>query len=90
MNLYKYYNNPEQLIAYEDRIKLVAEFAYSHANNEIGGPFPEGEAAIAKNASLSYRYARDVLEHPFPEGEKIISTDPILRTRYNRLFGTNI
>ena len=38
---------------------------YEYAKKVLKGPFPKGEATIAKNPEYSYAYARDVLKGPF-------------------------
>lgn len=90
MNLYRYFNKPEELNGYEDRLTLVHNLAFSHANSEIRGRFPEGESAIAKDVRHSYIYAKHVLKGRFPAGESIIAKNPMYRDRYNNEFGTNL
>ncbi|MGZ8924240.1 MAG: hypothetical protein ACXW2E_00020 [Nitrososphaeraceae archaeon] len=74
MNLYKYYNNPEQLYNYKICSASDPKLAYDYATR-YNRPFPEGEDAIAKSAYFSYRYAIDVLKGPFLKGEDRITTD---------------
>lgn len=59
--------------------------AYKYARDVVAGPFPSGEAVIAKNACHSYLYALNVLEGPFPKGEAAIITDPLWASDYARL-----
>ncbi len=49
--------------------------AYDYAKDVIGGRWPEGEAAIAKNAYRAYDYAKDVIGGRWPEGEPAIAKD---------------
>ena len=58
--------------------------AYFYAKNTIKGPFPEGEAVIAKNTYWSYNYALQVIEGRFPKGEAVIATDPYCAYDYAR------
>ncbi|MGZ8924245.1 MAG: hypothetical protein ACXW2E_00045 [Nitrososphaeraceae archaeon] len=74
MNLYKYYNNSEQLVGYEKAIFVIPELAYFHALHS-NSPFPEGEDTIATSAKWAYMYAKFVLKAPFPEGEDAIATE---------------
>jgi hypothetical protein len=39
----------------------------------LKGPFPAGEAAIAKHSMYAYEYAVYVLKGPFPAGEPMIA-----------------
>ena len=48
----------------------------------LNGPFPLGEAIIAKSASHSYWYARYVLSNSFPLGEDAISKENYYATLY--------
>jgi hypothetical protein len=43
----------------------------NYANDVIGGRFPGGEKAIAKNRRLAYRYAHSLLRGRFIEGESV-------------------
>jgi hypothetical protein len=74
MNIYQFHSNPESLDLYEERFTRVPNFALTHAEH-LGGRFPEGEAAIAKNAQTAFLYARDVIKERFPEGEAAIAKD---------------
>ncbi|MGZ8924359.1 MAG: hypothetical protein ACXW2E_00615 [Nitrososphaeraceae archaeon] len=86
MNLYNYYNNPEQLQGYQTAIITMPDMAYYHANNVLKGPFPEGEKAIATNAEYSYSYAVHVLKGPFPKGEPAITNEPAYSYLYALIF----
>lgn len=48
--------------------------AYNWANI-TGKPFPEGEAAIAKNTRTSFSYAKNVLNDEFLKGEEVLADD---------------
>ena len=57
MNIYKFHTDPECLDLYEERLTRVPKLAYERAKSLLRR-FPEGEAAIAKDAEYAYRYAK--------------------------------
>jgi hypothetical protein len=69
-------------------IKMAAYTAFRHASDR-GGPYPEGEAAIARDGALSYSYASAVLKGPFPQGEAEILKCPSLTRLYLKLIRDN-
>jgi lambda repressor-like predicted transcriptional regulator len=74
MNIYKFHTNPESLDFYKEVLTQVPRFAYEHAKS-LGRRFPEGEAAISKDAEYAYKYAKYVIEGRWPEGEATITKD---------------
>ena len=72
----KYHSQPEELKKREKALATEAWCVYSYAVDVLKGPFPAGEAVIAKDFKYAYYYARDVLEGPFPAGEAAISRSP--------------
>jgi hypothetical protein len=74
MNIYKFHTNPESLDHYEERLTKVPNLAYEHAESLLKR-FPEGEAAIAKDAWYAYWYARYIIKGRFPEGEAAMAKD---------------
>lgn len=83
MNLYTFYNKPEELDGYDNMLTTVPVLAYTHSR-EIQRRFPEGEAAIAKDAHYSVLYAVHRLGSRFPAGEATIATDPSSSVDYAR------
>jgi hypothetical protein len=69
----KYCGNSAELKKREKIFTKDPRTAYLYADHVLKGPFPAGEAAIAKNAGYAYRYAVDVLKGPFPAGEAAIA-----------------
>ena len=72
----------EQEYSADDLAK--SEKAYRYARYVLKGPFPAGEAAIAKSAHWSCRYAEFVLKKPFPAGEAAIAKDAWRSYEYAR------
>ena len=89
MNIYKYHADPESLDLYEERLIRVPKLAFEHAIS-LGKRFPEGEAAIAKDARFAYYYVIDVIKGRWPEGEATIANDWILRRRYEEKFNVEL
>ena len=50
-----------------------AYFAYHYAADVLEGPFPKGEAAIAKDAYYANHYANEVLRADFYYNGKLIT-----------------
>jgi lambda repressor-like predicted transcriptional regulator len=48
---------------------------------DTGKPFPEGEAAIIKDAASTYKYVRQIIDKPWPKGEAAIAKEA--HTSYN-------
>jgi hypothetical protein len=85
MNIYKYHSDPESLDHYEERLTRVPKLAFEHAKS-LRRRFPEGEAAIAKDAKYAYYYANEVIKGRFPEGETAIAKDPYFAYVYAKDF----
>lgn len=65
-------------------VRYNAESAFYHAKFIVNGPFPAGEATIAKDPFFAYRYAATILNSPFPAGEPAISNDGYCSMCYAR------
>ncbi|MGZ8924356.1 MAG: hypothetical protein ACXW2E_00600 [Nitrososphaeraceae archaeon] len=83
MNLYQYYNKPNQLHGYQKAIITIPGMAYQYVKNVLKSPFPEGEDAIATSAD--YSYARDVIKGKFEKGEDAI-INSIWKDKYLNFF----
>ena len=57
-------------------------YAYRYAAYVVKGPWPEGEAVIAKKASTAFHYANSVLHARWIPGEAVIANDPDYAWRY--------
>ena len=55
--------------------KQAAEWALWYADAVIQGPWPEGEALIAKDAQSAYDYADYIIGGRWPKGEAAIKND---------------
>ncbi|MGZ8924243.1 MAG: hypothetical protein ACXW2E_00035 [Nitrososphaeraceae archaeon] len=83
MNLYNYYNKPDELVGYMEATKSVPSIAYDHAFYVIRGPFSEGEDAIAKDPRLAELYAHHILKGRFEKAEDSIATDASASYHYS-------
>ena len=69
----KYRNNKEELKKREKYIAKVAEHAYLYARDVLHGPFPAGEAVIAKDVYFAHQYAKYALKKDFYLDGKLIA-----------------
>ena len=67
-----------------------AELAYRYTRDVIGGRWPPGEAAIAKDPNWAYLYALYVIGGRWPPGEEAIAKDPESAATYQRQFGVKL
>ena len=67
-----YYDNPEELKKREHLWATNPEYALNYALTVIKGPFPLGEAVIAKDPKRAYQYAY-IIKGRWPPGEAAIA-----------------
>lgn len=57
------------------KVKTSALLSLRYAKEVVRGPWPSGEAAIAKDPMYSRMYAEDVIKGPWPPGEAAIASN---------------
>jgi hypothetical protein len=62
--------------------------AFGYAKRIVGGEWPEGEEAIAKDGDAAYRYAHEVLGRRFPLGEPAIAKSEHLIEYIRKFIGS--
>jgi len=82
MNIYKYFTYPEQLVGYENRLR-IPDIAYRAAENgEI--TWEQAEPYIMKDPRSACLYALNALQCRWPEAEPYIMADPESAYTYAR------
>lgn len=76
INLYKFHSNPDTLLEYNNRIKLIPELAYDYARNVIKSRWPEGEPTIMKDPYWAVMYAQHIIKGRWPDAEPYIIKTP--------------
>lgn len=71
INLYKFYNKPEELILHTEYAKLIDDVV----NQEFSRELKSVEHIIKRSAKYSYAYAKYVLADRFYLGENTIKQD---------------
>ena len=74
MNLYKYHNEPTQLLQYDNVIEDAKQLDIDEFWKDVGEPtkIGRGEEEIAKSASNSWVYASEILKDRFLLGEPVM------------------
>jgi hypothetical protein len=83
LNIYEFFDKPEELIGYEIRQSIVPKFAYETIL-ETGVIDSELEKIISRSAVYSVMYSENILQNPFTIGEHSISLNPRQSLRYAR------
>jgi hypothetical protein len=65
-----------------DYISSKSYLSLAYALHVVDGPWPPGEAAIAKDPNMSLQYAQNVINGRFPAGEAAINSDEITKLMY--------
>ncbi len=83
LNIYEYHNNPQSLLGYKDRIKLIPDLALEHALKRKYNRSPELEPAILKDLQAIIDYSTYIIKGRWKEAEPIIIKDPFSAWLYS-------